>query len=72
MMDGQKGQLAAVKYLFEVASIYPPSTDGSHATGDEGSLAKPLVQRLNIPDEPIRRDAEDEPERRARDQVLGA
>ena len=52
VMDGQKGQLATVKYLLEAASIYPPSTDGSHATADEGCLAKTLLQRLNIPDEP--------------------
>ena len=58
VMDGQKGQLATVKYLLEAASIYPPSTDGSHATADEGCLAKTLLQRLNIPDEPIRRDEE--------------
>jgi hypothetical protein len=65
-MDGQKGQLATVKYLLEAASIYTPSTDGSHATADEGCLAKTVLQRLNIPDEPIRRDEEDEPESRAR------
>jgi hypothetical protein len=59
--EGKKGQLAPVKYLFEVAEIYPPSTDGSHATADEDCLAKTLLHRLNIPDEPIARDEEDEP-----------
>jgi hypothetical protein len=72
VMDGQKGQLATVKCLFEVASICPPSTDGSRATGNEGCLATTLLPRLNIKDEPIRRDEEDEPERRARDQSRGA
>jgi hypothetical protein len=59
--EGKKGQLAPVKYLFEVAEIYPPSTDGSHVTADEDCLAKTLLHRLNIPDEPIARDEEDEP-----------
>lgn len=52
-------QLATVKYLFEVAEIYPPQTDQDTATADEDCLAKTLLNRLNIPDVPIRRD-EDE------------
>src|SRR5580693_6611682 len=58
--EGKKGQLATVKYLFEMAEIYPASTDGSQATADEDSLAKTLLRRLNIPEEPIVRDDEDE------------
>ena len=60
-----------MKCWFEVASICPPSTDGSLTTRDEGCRATTLLPRLNIPDEPIRRDEEDEPERRARDQSRG-
>jgi hypothetical protein len=56
--EGKKGQLATVKYLFEMAKIYPESTDGSQATADEDSLAKTLLRRLNLPEEPIARDEE--------------
>jgi hypothetical protein len=56
--EGKKGQLATVKYLFEMAEIYPASTDGSQATADEDSLAKTLLRRLNLPEEPIVRDDE--------------
>jgi hypothetical protein len=52
--------LATVKYLFEVASIYPPQSDQDQASADEDCLAKTLLQRLNIPDEPIRRDEDEE------------
>ncbi len=59
--EGKKGQLATVKYLFEVASIYPPSTDGSQASAEEESLAATLLRRLDMPDEPVARDEEDAP-----------
>jgi hypothetical protein len=52
--------LATVKYLFEVASIYPPQADQDAATADEDCLAKTLLNRLNIPDVPIRRDEDEE------------
>jgi hypothetical protein len=58
--EGKKGQLATVKYLFEMAEIYPASTDGSQATVDEDSLAKTLLRRMNLPEEPIARDEEDD------------
>ena len=61
--EGKKGQLATVKYLFEMAGVYPPLTDGSQATTDEDCLAKTLLDRLNIPDKPVGRDEEDEPGR---------
>lgn len=53
---GKTGQLAQVKYLFEVAEIFPTPTDGSQATEEEESLAKTLLRRLDLPDEPIVRD----------------
>jgi hypothetical protein len=59
--EGKKGQLAPVKYLFEMAGVYPALTDGSQATTDEDCLAKTLLDRLNIPDKPVGRDEEDEP-----------
>ena len=55
-------QLATVKYLFEVAAIYPPQADQDAATADEDCLAKTLLNRLNIPDEPIRREEEEKEE----------
>ena len=54
------GELAAVKYLFEVASIYPPKADQEQATAEEESLAETLLHRLNIPTEPIVHDEDDE------------
>jgi hypothetical protein len=60
--EGKKGQLATVKYLLEMAQIYPASTDGSQASAEEDSLAKTLLHRLNLPEEPIGRDEEDEAE----------
>jgi hypothetical protein len=64
--EGEKGQLATVKYLFEMAAIFPPSTDGSHATEDEDCLAQTLLNRLDLPTEPVGRDEEDEPGRTTR------
>ena len=61
MEQAMTGQLAPAKYLFEMAEIYPLSTDGSHATENEDCLAKTLLNRLDIPDEPIARDEEDAP-----------
>lgn len=53
---GNTGQLAQVKYLFEVAEIFPAPTDGSQGTQEEDSLARTLLNRLDLPDEPIVRD----------------
>ncbi len=51
--SGKKGQLAPVKYLFEVANIFPAPTDGSESTKDEDCLAETLLQRLNVPTTPV-------------------
>ena len=59
--EGKKGQLATVRYLFEMASIFPAATDGSQATEDEDCLARTLLNRLDLPTEPVGRDDEDEP-----------
>jgi hypothetical protein len=64
--EGEKGQLATVKYLFEMAAIFPASTDGSQATEDEDCLARTLLTRLDLPTEPVGRDEEDEPLRTAK------
>jgi hypothetical protein len=57
---GKQGQLATVKYLFEVAKIFPEATDGSQASAEEDCLARTLLNRLDLPEEPIGRDEEDE------------
>lgn len=62
MSQALTGQLAPAKYLFEVAKIYPESTDGSEASVEEDCLAKTLLHRLNLPEEPIVRDEGDESE----------
>ncbi len=61
MEQAMTGQLAPAKYLFEMASIYPASTDGTFSTVNEESLAATLLRRLDLPDEPIARDEEDPP-----------
>ena len=55
--EGRKGQVSPVKFLFEMAHIFPPSTDESQAgkdrDKDEDSLAETLLHRLNIPTRPL-------------------
>ena len=46
MEQAMTGQLAPAKFLFEMAAIYPPSTDGSETTRDEECFAKSLMDRL--------------------------
>jgi len=58
--EGKKGQLATVKYLLEVAKIFPAAKDEEQATSEEDCLAKTLLHRLNLPEEPIVRDGDEE------------
>ena len=51
--EGKKGQLPTVKYLFEVAHIYPQPPEGEQSSTNEDSLAKTLLDRLNVPDSPV-------------------
>lgn len=51
--EGKKGQLATVKYLFEVAHIFLEPPEGGQPSTDEESLAKTLLDRLDIPDYPV-------------------
>ena len=53
---GKAGQLAQVKYLLELAKIFPAATDEGQGTPEGDSLAKTLLNRLNIPDVPIMHD----------------
>ncbi|HXY78858.1 MAG TPA: hypothetical protein VEH47_08590 [Candidatus Acidoferrales bacterium] len=56
--EGKKGQLAPVKFLFEMANIYPPAQDGTQATTEEDCLAKILLDRLTPPAKPEEKDEE--------------
>lgn len=60
MDEGEKGQLAPMKYLLELAKIFPPETDGNQTSQDEDCLAKTLLDKLNIPDKPVIADQDDE------------
>jgi hypothetical protein len=51
--EGMKGQVSPVKYLFEMAHIYPQPPAASAPTKDEDSLAETLLDRLNIPKRPV-------------------
>lgn len=53
--EGRKGQLAPVRYLFEMAGVYP-APEASRADPEEASLAKTLLHRLGVPDVPVVRD----------------
>jgi hypothetical protein len=54
--EGKRGQLASLKYLLELAKIFPAATDESQGTPEADCLAKTLLNRLNIPDVPIMHD----------------
>jgi hypothetical protein len=61
IVHAMQGELAPAKYLLEMAGVYPPVTDGSMSSSDEDCLAKTLLHRLNLPEEPIKQDEDDEP-----------
>jgi hypothetical protein len=52
--EGEKGQLGPVKFLFEVANIFPPAGDeASQTSANEESFAETLLKRLGIPTDPV-------------------
>ncbi len=51
--EGMKGQVSPVKYLFEMAHIYPQPPAASAPDKDEDSLAETLLDRLKIPKTPM-------------------
>lgn len=55
--EGKKGQLATVKYLFEVAHIYPEMFADEKVADGEKSLAETLLDSLGIPKSPVIHDA---------------
>jgi hypothetical protein len=51
---GKTGQLPTVKFLLEMAGIFPaPATGDEVSTKDEDSLAETLLDRLGIPKTPV-------------------
>lgn len=51
MEEAKKGQLAPVKYLFEMAGLYPAPAETSSVDPEENSLARTLMHRLGLPEE---------------------
>jgi hypothetical protein len=51
--EAKKGQLGPMKYLFEMANIFPRAEDGSQTSAEEESLAETLLNRLGIPTTPV-------------------
>lgn len=67
---GKTGQVAPVKFLFEMAHIFPAADDGSETSAEEESLAKTLLNRLGIPTDPVMAD-EDEKDDAVMDESRG-
>jgi hypothetical protein len=57
--EGKKGQLAMVKYLFEFAGLYPAPAKAGTVEPEEESLARTLLHRLGLSDEPATPSAND-------------
>jgi hypothetical protein len=51
--EALKGQLAPVRYLFEVAGLYPVAGEAAEARPEEDSLARTLLRRLGLPEDPV-------------------
>jgi hypothetical protein len=58
--DAKKGQLATVKYLFEITGVYPPASDELGMKLEDDSLAKILLERMNIAIAPLTSREDDE------------
>lgn len=66
--EGEKGQLAPVKCLFEMASIFPAAENGEQATTEEDCLAKLLLSRI----EPEKKADEGQEQKEAREAAAPA
>ena len=58
--EGMKGQVAPVRYLFEMANIFPVQANGEQATEEEDCLAKILLSRMEAPAKPEKQQEDDE------------
>jgi hypothetical protein len=50
--EAKKGQVAPVRYLFEMANIFPAQANAEQATEEEDCLAKILLSRMEAPVKP--------------------
>jgi hypothetical protein len=50
--EALKGELAPMKYLFEVSGLYP-AAPGTESKSAETSLAHTLLRRLGLPTDPV-------------------
>jgi hypothetical protein len=51
--EALKGQLAPMKYLFEMAGLYPAAGEAAEAAPEQDSLARTLLRRLGLPEIPV-------------------
>jgi hypothetical protein len=56
VQEGKKGQVAPVRYLFEMANIFPVQANAEQATEEEDCLAKILLARMEAPAKPEKED----------------
>ena len=61
--EALKGELAPVKYLFEATGLYPTPAEETESAPQEDSLARTLLRRLGMPEEPVV--SESEPARKS-------
>jgi hypothetical protein len=57
--EGMKGQVGSVRYLFEMANIFPVQENAEAPTEEEDSFAKILLSRMEAPAKPDK-DEDDE------------
>ena len=58
--EAEKGQMPTMRYLLEMASIYPAAPDGEQATQQEDCLAKMLLDKMSPPRKTVPDGTEDE------------
>jgi hypothetical protein len=59
----KKAQAQQMKLLFELIGLFPESQEEREAAGDDQALAKVLLERLGLPDEPAVNEEEAEEQR---------
>jgi hypothetical protein len=58
-----KAQVSSMKTLFEVIGLFPESPEEKRAAGDDQALARVLLERLGLSDEPVMNEEEAEEQR---------
>lgn len=57
--EGKKGQVPPVRYLFEMANIFPVQENAEQATEEEDCFAKILLSRMDAPAKPEKQEDDD-------------